>query len=173
MANRIGDYRDNDLNGTGGADTFFGRSGDDTLNGRGGDDFISGGSGDDYLEGHGGEDSLFGGSGDDFLIGGHGPDLLLAGSGDDSLEGGWGPDIMSGGDGKDRFTFARADGSFRDGIVDYQPGLDEIILEGFGSQPRITATAMPGGLLVNLPGGGEIGLVGITSLDDIDFTFTS
>lgn len=116
---RLGDL----LRGFGGNDHMFGRDGDDTL---------EGGVGDDVLEGEGGDDSLSGGQGMDWLNGGKGDDSLDGGEGDDDLILTTG-DTATGGDGSDRFyTVFDADedpDQPAPEIVDFQPGVDRLVLE--------------------------------------------
>lgn len=74
-----GPNRDDNLNGSGGADLMRGHGGDDTLLGNGGADRIEAGIGDDMANG---------GENDDQLVGDDGSDILLGGTGKDTLHGG-------------------------------------------------------------------------------------
>jgi VCBS repeat-containing protein len=67
---------DDNLTGTGTADSLIGLSGDDTLSGASGNDVIFGGLGDD---------SMVGGSGDDMIHADGGSDIAEGGSGNDTL----------------------------------------------------------------------------------------
>ena len=69
---------------------------------------------------------LEGGGGRDFLIGGAGRDVLNGGVGDDTLEGGGGNDVLTGGAGADQFVFNAGDGY--DTVIDFQPGVDKIVV---------------------------------------------
>ncbi|MGC1494889.1 MAG: hypothetical protein WA790_03705 [Sulfitobacter sp.] len=73
------------------------------------------------LNGTDNDDVLGGGVGNDQLNGGNGNDILIDGAGQDTLRGGSGADL---------FIFTR-DG-VRDVILDYQTGIDQIDLSGFG-----------------------------------------
>ncbi len=73
------------------------------------------------LDGTGNDDVLGGGVGNDQLNGGNGNDILIDGAGQDTLRGGGGADL---------FIFTRDDA--RDVILDYQAGIDQIDLSGFG-----------------------------------------
>ena len=117
-----------------GDDGIFGGDGDDLLRGdrnhrspggvEGGNDTINGGSGDDQIGGKGGDDELFGSDGDDSIWGDDGDDMLRGGLGDDVLTG----DDFSGGEGTDQFILAQGEGT--DTIVDFEVGIDLIVLEG-------------------------------------------
>lgn len=75
------------LDGTSGADTLTGGSGDDLIFGNDLNDTLDGGAGDDEIQGGLLADTLIGGDGADFLLGGAGDDLYIynAGDGADSL----------------------------------------------------------------------------------------
>jgi Ca2+-binding RTX toxin-like protein len=100
------------INGTSGADTLIGSSGDDTINGLGGNDILVGSGGGDTLDGGDGNDILFSaeqsptfggdlnippvfdtGTEVDTLLGGTGDDVLFAGYGD-NVDGGAGQDTV-------------------------------------------------------------------------------
>jgi Ca2+-binding RTX toxin-like protein len=70
--------------------------------------------------------SLDGGFGNDYLKGGAGWDVLTGGAGVDTLEGGLGLDILTGGANSDLFKFNWGDGP--DLVMDFQPGVDKIVL---------------------------------------------
>ena len=118
------------LMGDGGRDRIFGGKGGDLVQGgrgrdrlfgnRGGD-FLNGGDGDDYIEGNEGNDGIYGDEGNDYLIGG---------KGDDSLTGGEGDDRLKGGPGADAFHFASGHGE--DTILDFEDGVDEIVICLYG-----------------------------------------
>lgn len=63
-----GNWRDNRLIGTDGAEIIIGRSGHDFLAGRAGADDLRGGKGRDTLQGDGGNDTLAGGAGSDRFV---------------------------------------------------------------------------------------------------------
>ena len=93
------DGSDDNITGTGTADSLFGLSGDDTL---------AGGSGNDVLFGGAGDDNLGGGSGDDLVHADGGSDIADGGSGNDTLAlaGAWTEYDISFGSGA--YTFLRA-----------------------------------------------------------------
>ena len=148
----VGRGGDDSLTGGAGNDYLLGGSGNDrmdggedadTLNGNGEDDTILGGAGNDILVGQDGSDSLDGGTendtldggaGDDILDGGSGNDILRGRAGEDDLAGGLGRDFLTGGQGADNFVFrALAEtvvGANRDQILDFEQGLDSIVVAG-------------------------------------------
>ncbi|MBW4982965.1 M10 family metallopeptidase C-terminal domain-containing protein [Mameliella sp. CS4] len=79
-----------------------------------------------------GDDTLNGGSGDDVLEGRAGNDILRGGAGADELAGGDGRDFLIGGVGADSFVFRNVNetvvGANRDQIIDFEQGLDTIVL---------------------------------------------
>ena len=80
------------------------------------DQELEGTAGADKLEGAGGEDTIKGGAGADFLSGGGANDELFGEAGDDTLEGGPGADTLSGGfpnGGVDTITYARSTAAVR------------------------------------------------------------
>ena len=158
------------LNGSGGGDVAFGGGdndtidggdGSDTLNGNSGFDTVIGGSGNDTLRGQGGRDSLEGGDGDDLLLGMQGFDTLVGGAGRDTLIGGPADDTLVGGLDSDTFTFAAGQGA--NVIVDFEQGVDLILMQGFtvdsqlqaadtGDGARVTAAVGGDGLSITLNG---------------------
>jgi Ca2+-binding RTX toxin-like protein len=110
------------VNGNTGNDLLSGFAGNDILNGLGGNDTLNGGNGNDTLNGGGGNDRLFGDAGDDALNGG---------SGDDYLRGGAGINQATGGTGADDFVFVAGDGKLA--IMDFEPGVDDLVLGGLGA----------------------------------------
>lgn len=90
------------------------------------------------------------------LIGGQGDATLVGGAGDDTLIGGGGSNRLAGGPGADRFVFRIADaGGFDDArldaILDFEPGVDAIALDGFAG-PLGFAAAEEGLVFDLLPG---------------------
>jgi Ca2+-binding RTX toxin-like protein len=81
---------------------------------------------DDYLFGNDGNNRIEGGAGDDTLLGGAGADWLIGGAGTDYLYGDGGAF-----DAPDVFVVSREGGGVYDRIVDFQVGLDSILLLGF------------------------------------------
>ncbi len=126
-----------------GNDVLLGSVGTDTLNGGAGSDDIQGGSesdilvgqeGSDTLDGGEGADIMDGGNGDDVLEGGSGNDILRGRAGEDDLAGGLGLDLLTGGQDADNFVFRSlaetAVGANRDQILDFEQGLDTIVVAG-------------------------------------------
>lgn len=156
---------------SGGDDQYAGSGQQDKVNGANGNDDINGAGGDDRLVGGFGDDKLSGGLGDDILSGGAGDDTLAGGLGNDKLKGGLGNDRLKGGDGNDEFVFTYLGG--QDVIVDYEDGVDKIVLTGSGfGIDSITQTAK--GALISFDGGTSVLLLGISSavLDASDFKFS-
>lgn len=79
----IGNNRNNNLNGTAGADIVIGGNGNDTINGGAGCDLLLGGNGRDTINGDGGNDMILAGNGDDVADGGAGSDRVELGAGND------------------------------------------------------------------------------------------
>ncbi len=137
-----GAYGNDVLRGMDGNDRLTGYFGNDTLEGGNGNDFLLGQVGNDLLWGGPGIDQMFGDVGDDTLMGGTGSDSLVGGDGNDVLNGGGGLDWVTGGAGADRFTFGIDNTGDKDGIMDFQPGIDKIdfrVIDGnasmVGDQP--------------------------------------
>lgn len=84
---------------------------------------IAGTAAADYILAKGGNDYVTGWTGNDMLAGGAGNDDLRGGGGNDNIKAGLGVDVLTGGGGADRFVYD-AD----DRIVDYQPGIDTLVL---------------------------------------------
>lgn len=72
----------------------------------------------DVIKGRGGDDILLGRSGNDRIVGGSGLDVLYDGDGRDKLKGG-----------ADKDAFVLRDDGDKDVILDYEDGLDVIVLE--------------------------------------------
>ena len=181
-----GDAGDDTLHGADGADSVLGGSGNDSLHGDGGDDVIDGGSGDDIayggtgsdrIAGGDGADQLFGEAGDD-IIGGQGDnDLVSGGDGNDRLYGDAGDDILGGGNGNDWIeggfgddqlwgdpgadTFAFAEDSGNDEILDFNGALDRLQLNGQHYALRDT----PDGVALQLSGGGTVLMLHVAASD--------
>ncbi len=117
-----------DLNGNLGDDFVHGQAGADFVRGGQGADTVLGGAGDDWhVNGNRGADSVVGGQGDDRVFGGPGADTIDGGPGADTVSGDLGDDVLAGGPGADRFVY-RDDGGL-DRILDFQPGVDRLVLE--------------------------------------------
>ncbi len=133
-------------------DTLNGNSGDDTLEGGAGNDVLVGQDGSDLLDGGALDDILDGGNGDDVLEGGSGNDILRGRAGEDDLAGGLGLDLLTGGQGADNFVFRSLAetvvGANRDQILDFEQGLDSIVVAGLSPgvfEFRGTAAFAPSG----------------------------
>jgi len=101
-----------------------------------GERFITTDTGDNRVFGDSGDDVIATADGSDTASGGAGADVVLAGPGADILIGGLGADRLTGGEGADIFSFDASD--FEDGVVtadfitDFEIGVDQIELTGFG-----------------------------------------
>lgn len=92
----------------------------------------------DRINGKGGADTLIGKDGADELIGGRGNDVLIAGAGNDY-------DVLEGGPGRDTFII-NAESQF-DGIRDFNPNRDTIVLDVPGvPDPSLLEWGQPGNL---------------------------
>ncbi|MDO5621503.1 MAG: calcium-binding protein, partial [Paracoccus sp. (in: a-proteobacteria)] len=101
---------------------IWGNSGNDTIKGFNSDNFrdtITGNAGNDLIDGMAGDDLLYGGSGNNTLIGGKGDDKLRGDAGDDRL---------IGGTGSDQFIFLYSANNGTDQIVDFEIGIDKILI---------------------------------------------
>jgi Ca2+-binding RTX toxin-like protein len=78
---------------------------------------VNGGAGDDVIDASGVADPTM-------------RFILAGGAGNDLLQGGQGDDLLVGGAGSDRFAFSGRNGT--DTIADFQPGSDQILIEGHG-----------------------------------------
>ncbi|MCF6233625.1 MAG: endo alpha-1,4 polygalactosaminidase [Rhodobacteraceae bacterium] len=109
------------------SDYLVGGAGRDVIKARKGNDVVEGLGGNDTLKGGLGRDRLFGNDGQDRLFGNAGKDHLNGGDGQDRLFGGAGRDRLTGGEDADRFIF-RA-GSGQDKVLDFQDGMDVIVVD--------------------------------------------
>ncbi|NER02292.1 MAG: calcium-binding protein, partial [Okeania sp. SIO3C4] len=91
---KVGNNKNNKLEGTNKDDVLDGKKGNDRLTGKDGEDFLIGGEG---------NDNLSGGKGDDNLDGGKGKDKLNGAAGKDTLIGGGNADVLNGGNGNDTY----------------------------------------------------------------------
>ena len=130
----FGGADDDNLDGGTNNDTLNGGSGDDSIFGDTGSDILIGQSGSDTLDGGDNDDTLDGGAGDDVLDGGDGNDILRGRNGEDELAGGLGRDFLTGGQGADKFVFRSTAetvvGANRDQILDFEQGVDLIVVAG-------------------------------------------
>ncbi len=114
--------------GSRGNDSLYGGKAADTVSGNEGNDFVSGDDGSDLLDGNEGQDTLLGGAGNDVIDGGENNDNLDGGEGNDELIGAGGSDTIRGGEDNDRFVLSPGDGT--DTILDFQNGIDFLVLDG-------------------------------------------
>lgn len=141
--------QENRLNGSESADIITGGDLDDILNGLGGADTINAGAGNDGIWGGAGDDELFGEAGDDSIKGGLGENILDGGAGDDRLIIESGGSTLTGGAGEDIFQFNFSSLTETEGdnaeapdleelgiviseITDFQPGSDQLTIQGLG-----------------------------------------
>lgn len=143
-----GDLGNDTVFGSKDNDLIFGNAGKDVLFGDAGNDTVYGGKDEDLIYGNLGQDSLFGDVGNDTIYGGQENDTLNGGTGDDRLSGDLGNDVLQGGEGSDRFILAANKGS--DTIVDFQNGIDSIILTGGLTFAQLTITESSGSTLIRI-----------------------
>lgn len=191
----VGDMQANDLRGEGGNDQLYGGGGGDTLIGGAGNDYLHGGANADWAVFSGpqavvvemrrnlvtgqGNDTIAGienietGTGNDRIIGNAHRNELSGGAGNDTVAGGGAADVLTGGAGADRFVFADYEGSDR--ILDFQDGLDRIVIGGGRTDgfSDLTITNSTFGAAVSWGAGTTITLNGIdaSSLSAADFVF--
>ena len=192
----LGGAGDDSLSGSNGTDILNGGAGSDDLSGGADNDLLVGQDGSDTLDGGDNNDTLDGGAGDDILEGGDGNDVLRGRAGEDELAGGEGRDFLTGGQGADSFTFRSAAeagiGATRDQILDFEQGVDLIVVAGLspgvfefkGTDTFNTAVANPELRLFETPTGStivqmdidgdgnfdaEIRVAGVTGLTADDF----
>jgi serralysin len=125
---------DDSLDGGTNDDTLNAGAGNDTMIGDTGNDLLVGRDGDDVLDGGADNDTIDGGNGDDILEGSAGNDILRGRNGEDDLAGGEGRDFLTGGQGADNFVFRSLAetvvGANRDQILDFEQGVDLIVIAG-------------------------------------------
>ncbi len=133
-------------------DTLTGNSGDDTMTGDNGADLLVGQDGSDEMNGGADNDTMDGGNGDDILEGGSGNDILRGRAGEDQMAGGLGFDLLTGGQDADVFVFRSTAetlvGGLRDQILDFEQGVDLIVVSGLSPgvfEFRGTAAFAPSG----------------------------
>jgi subtilisin-like proprotein convertase family protein len=118
-------------------------------------DRISGDGQANRLIGDDGDDRVSGRAGADLVCGNSGSDRLMGGAGADTLDGGADGDWLCGGAGADQFVFALGTGpSALDRIVDFTPGVDQIILHGTQGAGEMRADGKTGILYFDPDGEG-------------------
>ncbi len=149
-----------------GNDRIYGFNGNDTIFLGTGADIGYGGNDNDTIYGDDGNDRLYGDDGNDSLYGGTGADILFGGSGNDYLDGGTGNDRYTGGDGIDTFVIGAGQGIDR--IIDYQIGIDEVLVLG-----SITTFEEKSGSNVLIKSGTEtLATVGNVAIGEISYTLS-
>ncbi|MEM9946156.1 MAG: calcium-binding protein [Cyanobacteria bacterium P01_D01_bin.36] len=141
FVNVTGTVKNDALTGDDGDNVLDGFAGNDKLTGRGGDDSLVAGTGRDKLFGGDGKDRLRGGRGNDLLNGGNGKDVLIGVGTQGANPGAGEVDKLTGGADSDKFILGDDSNIFyRDGgnsdfanILDFQSGLDKIVLSSLGS----------------------------------------
>ncbi|WP_300440709.1 calcium-binding protein [uncultured Mameliella sp.] len=192
----LGGAGNDSMTGGNNNDTMNGNAGDDTMEGGAGNDILVGQDGSDLMDGGALDDTMDGGNGDDILEGDTGNDILRGRAGEDDLAGGLGRDFLTGGQDADVFVFRSLSetvvGAMRDQILDFEQGLDNIVVAGLspgvfefrgtaGFAPsgnpelRLIETAT-GSTIVQLDANGdgtadaEIRVANVTGLTADDFT---
>ena len=153
------------INGTAENDLILGSSNREKIRGFEGNDLIFGENGNDTIEGGTGDDRIFDGEGDNNLLGGSGGDLIVGGDGSDLIDGGDGNDILSGQSGADQFVIANAVG--QDLILDYEDGVDSLVLAGGLEFGDLTITQGVGQVWLEITDTGEdlASLIGVNASD--------
>lgn len=72
--------------------------------------------------------------GNDTLNGGAGNDMIYGQGGNDTITGGAGDDVLHGGTGADRFVYLAGEDNGHDQILDFEVGLDQVLVQGSASQ---------------------------------------
>jgi Ca2+-binding RTX toxin-like protein len=119
-----------------------------------------------------GGDDLRGGAGADTLNGLDGSDDLQGFDGNDRLAGGRGHDGLTLGAGADTVVFARGDAD--DWVVDFTPGTDRVLVQGYGAAEATFRSATYWGLSgtdLVLAGGDRIFFQGATGVTASNVTF--
>ena len=145
---------------------------------------ISGTQGDHFnneINGSSGDNALYGEQGNDTINGGRGDDEIYGGEDNDTINGGAGDDWLDGGPGADIFVFESGGGN--DVIMDFEDGVDKIVLKGFKTADGTAATLADFALtdatagdsdfvikFTEEQGGGSITISGVTTgIDSGDF----
>ncbi len=156
------------VEGTNDEDILWGNSTNTFIQGLQGDDRLTAGGNNDYLIGDSGNDTLSGNNGNDTLIGGTGFDLLSGGAGADVLQGDRGNDKLRGGTEADIFVLAEDNDTTLDTILDFEDGIDKILLQNGSSFDDIIVedlTSKVGVAVFTLDGKAIAHLFGIKASD--------
>jgi Ca2+-binding RTX toxin-like protein len=119
---------DDQVGGTGAAETISAGAGADTVDGGGAADSILGGAGHDSLVGGDGNDTILGGDGDDVVLGGSGDDSIVSTPGLDTVEAGKGNDVVDVGEDDDLVIWRLGDGN---DTISLGAGNDTLDLSGW------------------------------------------
>lgn len=153
------------LSGGAGRDKLFGGTGNDLIFGGAQSDRLDGGKGRDRLMGENGGDRIDGGQGRDRIEGGKGRDRIEGNQGRDRLEGGQGSDVLEGGGGPDTFVFDMRDKTGFDRILDFDPGIDRLLMQNGDRFPARIGETDDGDALIRFDNGGGVVLVDVDPLD--------
>ncbi|MCB4824882.1 family 16 glycosylhydrolase [Roseicella aerolata] len=100
------------------------------------------------------------------LVGTWSSDTIIGTTGSDRIEAGGGNDRLRGGNSADVFAFAPGEG--QNVIVDFQPGIDKVLVYGVNS---VGITESSAGLVLTLAAGTTVTLNGITALRAEDIVY--
>lgn len=204
----IGNDLENSLHGEGGNDNINGAGGNDFILGGPGDDILDGGDDFDTVaypfwgevnqaididlenniannDGFGNVDTLLnfenvqGSQFNDVIRGDSQSNFIRGEDGNDTIIPRGGSDFIQGGFGADTFIYADSDGSLQfDSIGDFEPGLDQIDLQGIASLSDFAgvtaaATEVGSNLEIDLGNGNTLELIsiGIADISAGDFLF--
>jgi serralysin len=153
--------------GGAGFDDIHGNAGNDTCVSGGGDDWVVGGKDNDSLVGSSGSNLVYGNLGNDTADGGDGNDVVRGGQGNDVLRGGSGNDFISGDRDSDTITGGLGADTFHshgdagiDRVTDFNRAEGDKVLLLAGT--TYTVNQVGGDVVVNMNGGGQLILVGVS-----------
>ena len=147
--------------------TYIGGSGSATI--------IGGtGKGDELRGGSDGKNSIVAGSGNTTLFGGGDGDQMFGGSGHDTFVPAQGASTMTAGTGPDTFVFSSESAGGSNLIANFQHGMDQIDLQGYGSKAAADAVQSqthPTGssTMLTLPDGTKVTFTDTTNIKLSDF----
>ena len=151
-----------------GGNTLVAGAGLATLGGAGGGNVFVAGSGGDLIAVGPGRNTVFGGAGNDTISTGRGSTVVIAGTGADQIIAGSGQATLQAGGGRDLFVFVTGMSGGSDLITGFTPGLDHLVLDGYGANaaaPAIAgATPAAGGMQLHLGDGTTITLAGLSKI---------
>jgi serralysin len=162
-----GEEGNDQIAGGSGFDDIHGNMGNDTAVGGAGDDWVVGGKDNDVLFGDAGGDLVYGNLGSDTLDGGDGDDVVRGGQQDDVLRGGAGNDFLSGDRDNDTITGGTGADTFHshgdagiDRVTDFNRAEGDRVLLLTGT--TYTVNQVGGDVVINMNGGGQLILVGVS-----------